>query len=75
MRRVILIIGVLAMSGCASSREERHERIANWFKGWWKGGDSYQNSSLPSAQDERDDIQWLNTKIGNTNELYVPRGR
>ncbi len=78
MRWTILFLVMLVMTGCASTREERHERIGKWFKDWWtcaQGGDSYQSSNLPSPQDERDDIQWLNTKIGNTNELNVPRGR
>lgn len=42
MRWIVLIVGMLAVSGCAfSAARERHERTAQWFKEWlWKSGDS-----------------------------------
>jgi hypothetical protein len=54
MRRIMLILWVMVVSGCAdhsSTRQERHARTAQWFKDWmWKTTDS---SDLESEIDKR----------------------
>jgi hypothetical protein len=70
MRWIILILGMLVMSGCASTREERHERIAKIFHDWWKSGDSsghsYQDESDESkAHHEETIVNTLNGWVGN----------
>jgi hypothetical protein len=73
MRWISLICWMLAMTGCAELRansQERHDRVAQWFKDWWKTGDSSSNS----YQDESDEskahhehtiVNTLNGWIGN----------
>ena len=70
MRRLIMILAMISVAGCASmsSPEERHERIAKWFKEWWKGSDSsggsYQDESDASkAHHEQTVIRSLNSDL------------
>ena len=75
MRWIVLIFGTLVMSGCAelsTSLQDRHERIANALKDWWKsghsdaGGHSYQDESDGSkAHHEQTVVDTLNNWVGN----------
>jgi hypothetical protein len=71
MRRLILIIGMLALGGCASlpAPEVRRERIARWFKELFTSdgsSHSYQDESPESkAHHEKTLINELNGWIGN----------
>jgi hypothetical protein len=74
MRRVILALGLLAISGCASTRAERHERMARAFQDWWYSTTSSGDSSSHSYQYQNDEskahheqtvINTLNGWIGN----------
>jgi hypothetical protein len=68
-----LILGTLVMTGCAeltANRQERHERVAQWFKDWRKSGDSsshsYQDETDESkAHHEQTIVNTLNGWIGN----------
>jgi hypothetical protein len=77
MRRILLTVAMLAVCGCASStRQERHERIARWFKEWWDSPEPCQDSGLLGAQGERYLVKSLNDSIGNNSEAVDrPRGR
>jgi hypothetical protein len=80
MRWFILILGLLAAGGCASSGGERHERLAKWFKDWWdsgdSGSDSYQyQSDASKAHHEQTVINTLNGWIGNRPYSDTPSNR
>jgi hypothetical protein len=76
MTRLILILGILALSGCASmpAPEVRRERISKWFKSWWKSNNSPDNASQPTAEDEVDTVKWLNYEIGNGSDQHPSKG-
>jgi hypothetical protein len=67
-----MVLGMLVLSGCASlpAPDVRRERLSRWFKSWWRGGDSAQNGSQPSADDERQTVDLLNSQIGNGSDYY-----
>jgi hypothetical protein len=72
MRRKIVIVAMLMLSGCAgvaSTHEERQERIANWFRQWWNddsASSSYKyESDASKAHHEQTVIHELNSWIGN----------
>jgi hypothetical protein len=72
MRRIILTIGILAMTGCAgssASRQERHQRAVQSFKDWmWKTRDSsfpQSASDKDKAHHEQTTVRTLNHWIGN----------
>jgi hypothetical protein len=73
MRWIILIFGMLGTTGCAELKancQERHERVAHWFKDCWKSDDSsshiYQDESDESkAHHEHTIVNTLNDWIGN----------
>jgi hypothetical protein len=71
MKAVILILGMLALGGCASlpAPEVRRERIARWFKTTFSGdasGHSYQDESPESkAHHEQTVVSTLNGWMGD----------
>ena len=74
MRWILLACGMIVMSGCAELKancQERHERVAHWFKDWWKSGNSTQDSSQASVADEKYTVDWLNSMVGNDSESFT----
>jgi hypothetical protein len=74
MRWITLICGMIVTTGCAELKancQERHERVAHWFKDWWKSGNSTQDSSQPSVADEKCTVDWLNSMVGNDSESFT----
>jgi hypothetical protein len=74
MRWILLICGMLVMTGCAELKancQERHERVAHWFRDWCKSGDTIQDSDLRSVADEKYTVDWLNSMVGNDSESFT----
>jgi hypothetical protein len=72
MRRILLFLALLAISGCASIPQERYDRIARRLK-FWKNSDSSGDPNLPNEMEERSTIDELNSWVGN-NSAEFPRG-
>jgi hypothetical protein len=74
MRWMILVLAAVLITGCAefkANSQERHERVAKWIRDWRKACNSPQDPSEPSATDEKQTVDYLNSLVGNDSDSYT----